>query len=809
MTPDALARARALIDRGGLEAFSFDVFDTFLLRRCTTPDGVFELAFALAPIPGNRRMPVESFVQHRQVAEQKARRLKFVQTGAAEVTIDEIYQQFPVALFGLDASGRAGLADAEFRAERQLCFVNRDIAELYAYARAAGLRTGFLSDTYWSRAQLKSLLLGMEPYLETDFLYASCDDGRGKAHGLFSAFLEEGGLAAVRVGHIGDNPVADGTAPQALGVATVAYPQSSARYQAIVARERTLLQMIQSQRGGVSLRLDAGLGALRRLAAAKLPDRAPLHRLIGTVVLGPLMVGFQRFAAERIAEISRPGRTVKVMFLARDGFLPFEVWERARAGEARYVELNRRVALVGANDDIEPLQDMFRGMRAVNATAIDGFLKAGIEEVEQFFAEQPAAWTTGAYFADAMPDLIGPEKMRELSQATRTQLLTYLRAMVPGFDDATDFVIVDLGYSGTIQRAFRGVLDRAGLTQRLHGVYLSTVDENFAVLPEGDSATGFVDDTVLTPVAKRVLLRNISLIEQFCCAPVGSVLSYDGADVLREDEVRAPAQIALCAEIQQACLDFVDLEASGRGGLDIDPFQDLERNRVWAAAILCRFVLLPGQEEQDLFGALKQDVNLGSRVLVDMIDLPRIEAMLQALPLPIASIASEPPMWLAGSMAAAAPLAGLAYTASGFGLVPSDLMADAGIGHVDVVVIKDGAGETISVACMMTGFGEIRLRIPILRRHTDSVIAIPLDKFMNAGAIRALTRQQGQTSFSTMMSRGIETLPMSSVRTLRAHSEGGRFRRTGPDGHLLLDVPASHEPISLLTLLVAPLQDAA
>ena len=33
MTPDALARARALIDRGGLDAFSFDLFDTFLLRR--------------------------------------------------------------------------------------------------------------------------------------------------------------------------------------------------------------------------------------------------------------------------------------------------------------------------------------------------------------------------------------------------------------------------------------------------------------------------------------------------------------------------------------------------------------------------------------------------------------------------------------------------------------------------------------------------------------------------------------------------------------------------------------------------------
>ena len=809
MTPNALARARKLIDQGGLEAFSFDIFDTFLLRRCTTPDGVFELAFALAPIPAHRRMLVESFVQHRQLAEQKARRLKFSETGRAEVTIDEIYRQFPVALFGLDGTGRADLAAAEFRAEGQLCVLNQDMAELYAYARAAGLKTGFVSDTFWPAAQLRSLLLNLAPYLETDFLFASCDNGVGKAHGLFQPVLAAGGLEPRRLCHIGDNPTADGTAPQALGILTVAYPQAPAGFGVVVERERTLLQTILSQRGGGSLRLDAGLGALRRMAVARLPAPASLHHQIGSLVLGPLMVGFQRFVAARIAEINQPGRTVKVMFLARDGYLPFEIWERANAGEASYVEMNRRVALVGCTDNVEPLQDLFRCMRAVSATAIDGFLKAGIEEVEQFFREQPASWTTGASFADALPDLIGPEKMRELSEATRAQLLTYLRATVSGFDEATDLVIVDLGYSGTIQRAFRGVLDRAGLSQRLHGVYLSIVDDNFAVMPEGDSAVGYIDDTVLTPTAKRVLLRNIALLEQFCCAPVGSVLSYDGADVLREDEVRAPGQIALCREIQQACLDFAHLEASGRGGLDIDPFGDLEQNRLWAAAILGRFLLLPTQQEQTLFGAMKQDVNLGSRTLIDMIDLPRTETMLDALPLPIAGIASEPPMWLAGSMAAAAPLAGLAYSLSGFGLIAGDLLADAGIGHVDVVVIKDGAGETIPVACMMTAFGEVRLRIPVLRRHTGSTIAIPLDKFMNAGTVRALTLQQGKTSLSTMLSRGIDPLPITAVRTLRAHQSGGHFRRTEADGHLLLDVPASEEPLSLLTLVVAPLQVAA
>ena len=69
MTVDATRRAQ------NISACSFDVFDTFLLRACTTPDGVFERVFQLSRIAEKFPSMSVSFVQHRIQAEARARKL--------------------------------------------------------------------------------------------------------------------------------------------------------------------------------------------------------------------------------------------------------------------------------------------------------------------------------------------------------------------------------------------------------------------------------------------------------------------------------------------------------------------------------------------------------------------------------------------------------------------------------------------------------------------------------------------------------------------------------------------------------------
>src|SRR5882757_11411186 len=105
-----LASARARVQAA---ACSFDVFDTFLLRACTTSDGVFERAFQLSPVRTTHPDAITSYVQHRFQAEARARKVAEEKTGAFEVRIEDIYGYFPFRLFNLDRTALAELVDAE------------------------------------------------------------------------------------------------------------------------------------------------------------------------------------------------------------------------------------------------------------------------------------------------------------------------------------------------------------------------------------------------------------------------------------------------------------------------------------------------------------------------------------------------------------------------------------------------------------------------------------------------------------------------------------------------------------------------
>src|SRR5262245_14276480 len=113
-------------------ACSFDVFDTFLIRACTTPDGVFERTYELSRISKTCPNVSDSFVQHRMQAEARARRDARERRGSAEVHIREIYSLFPFRLFGLDRASLDDLVAAEYRAEQELCRANYEMLQKYS-----------------------------------------------------------------------------------------------------------------------------------------------------------------------------------------------------------------------------------------------------------------------------------------------------------------------------------------------------------------------------------------------------------------------------------------------------------------------------------------------------------------------------------------------------------------------------------------------------------------------------------------------------------------------------------------------------
>src|SRR6516164_1104262 len=129
---DAMRRARIV------SACSFDVFDTFLFRACTTPDGLFERVYELSRISKTCPNVSASFVQHRIQAERHARESANNLRGSSAVRIADIYSRFPFKLFGLDRSALNDLAVAEFHAEPELYRADPDIVQKYSDIERAG-----------------------------------------------------------------------------------------------------------------------------------------------------------------------------------------------------------------------------------------------------------------------------------------------------------------------------------------------------------------------------------------------------------------------------------------------------------------------------------------------------------------------------------------------------------------------------------------------------------------------------------------------------------------------------------------------
>ncbi|MFA6022371.1 MAG: HAD family hydrolase, partial [Rhodospirillales bacterium] len=740
------------------------------------------------------------------LAESKAREAAKTGHGSPEVSIDTIYRYFPTHIFGLDRNAIPALIDAEFQAEQELCFTNPDIAGLIREARARGLRVGFLSDTYWPADRLAGLLKGCAPDLEWDFLFASCDHGTGKTEALFRRYLEKEGLEAGATAHIGDNEAADIVAASKLGIQAVPYPQAGPALSAIFQRETLLFNLLCAPTADAN-RLDQGARTARRAIAGRAPAGKPAFTY-GTEVLGPVMTAFDRFVADRVAGLSGGGRRVAVAFLGRDGLLPLSIWRVSRDIPVSYAEVNRRIALVGAAESVEPIAEMFRRLRQMNLPMATSFLKSETPRMRHYFKRQPGGIVTGDKFAEALPKLITKAEISSLTKRVRQQVLAHLRHAIPDFDACTDLALVDLGYSGTVQKSLRTILDLEGCPRRLHGLYLLTADDAFRDLDEADTAEGFLSATVISPSAKHALLKNISLLEQMCGDARGSVLAYDDdGTVQREPDPRPQSQLDLCASIRDGAVHFAKDYASLTAGAFADCFANLGISASWTGALLARALLLPTDDELLLLGRMKHDVNMGSQTLASMADPQAANAFALAGPLQAAFSIRRPPipMWMAGSMAEISPLHGFLYALHGTGHLPADIVGDASLGGIDVVLIQANDGHPLTIPCYRDGFGNLRLHIPLPGKANITAVAIPASALPPRGIIRGVALQSGDNAADAMASPQVAIVPPGDLRALNMTLDNDLIAGGGGDGHLVVPVPPFAGKAAVMTVTVSPL----
>lgn len=208
-----------------MKIYSYDIFDTCLVRCCGTPDNLFFLLAQSVYGDSADYDVLKNFVHDRIDAERIAKDRK----NGAEVCLRDIYKTLETDFSLIDADN---ILQEELRIEDQELVPVAYYVNEIKHIRENGGKIVFISDMYLSSTFLKSILKRYELFHEGDLLYVSCEHSASKSSGtLFKKIAEEQGFAFSKNWlHTGDNRYSDVKIPRHLGI--------NARYSAFTTYNR-------------------------------------------------------------------------------------------------------------------------------------------------------------------------------------------------------------------------------------------------------------------------------------------------------------------------------------------------------------------------------------------------------------------------------------------------------------------------------------------------------------------------------------------------------------------------------------------
>lgn len=595
--------AQLLDSQGGaLQVVSFDFFDTLICRLCADPADLFVEVGRRLAARGDLLVPLSpvEFKAARMAADERARESAAQRRKATEVTLTDIYAQLGNVVRD-PQSARA----LEFEIERNFCFANPSTVDLARDARACGYRTAIVSDTYFTRSELETLLTdqGIDPS-GFDLILASSEVGRAKWDGrLYHDLLRHFDVHPSEVLHLGDNLHADVHCARQYGIEAVHYYKTNPNLDSIYNGERHLQ--------GTGLESAASLQALRTIAARRFSDPTDPAR-DGALVFGPVLSRYADWCVERFQQAG----VQVVLALMREGAMLGELVIRAAQQEGVNLVVipcfvSRLSTARAALSEVTPRKaaELLEGSPYVTPQAVLDILGIGQEATRFLDAEtlrKPLA--TGEAIAGFLTLLFKLPRIRDLLEQRRAEshrlAFDYLAGLI---GDATHVGVIDLGWSGSIQRNVARILRQGGREVRTLGCYLACTRRAGRLALDGDLALGFLE---------RDWARSTILPEVAITAACGSTDGYVRDETGLVKPVLGPfeaSESALRAKdrVREGILAFQSLWLDLRGAKAEMPISDEMLHDLDAAAApqLYRLLEYPTKPEADRLGVLSHDEN--------------------------------------------------------------------------------------------------------------------------------------------------------------------------------------------------------
>lgn len=274
------------------DTISFDIFDTMIFRAFDHPTDVFLYLETKYNVP--------NFQSLRKEAEKDARN----KNKNREVTIADIYD-----VLERQCNFKASeWIDREIEAEKQICFANPYILEVFLKLKEKGKRLIATSDMYLS-SDILSDILTQSGYDGINQIFVSCDLQKSKASGELYSHIENE-LNPGRIIHIGDNQWSDVKQANDMGWESYYYPNINIDRYMYPSNMSTLVG-----------------GLYRGISNAYL--KSGFHQYDDYFEYGFLNGGLLVYGyCQWINKLAKDKKVEQILFVARDGYIMEKVYKQ-------------------------------------------------------------------------------------------------------------------------------------------------------------------------------------------------------------------------------------------------------------------------------------------------------------------------------------------------------------------------------------------------------------------------------------------------------------------------------------------------
>lgn len=502
------------------ETVSFDFYDTLFCRMAVTPDDVHNYIGWALQARGLIKAEAE-FYLIRKKAEAHARMIGL----RGDVDLDEIYDAFP-AVSGWSARVVKAAKALELDIEHKCLKPRQDIVDLLRQAHASGKRTIIVSDSYMPKSFFERVLTDHGLLGMVDELIISSDIGLRKDRDDIWAMIQDKECEGRRFVHFGDNEESDIHLPTIRGIPSVHVMNTTmlAEIRGVIENDSWRVKQDDWRNG---ILLGPVVSEICSNGFVGDPSFRPVSLStadrIGYTVFGPIYFGFFAWMVNH----SRTSGVNRIGFLAREGLFLMENYEYLRSltlgskvnlPKSGYFQISRRLAMGASQAEGLDLEFIMRGSPFSGTFA--EFLKAriGFDLDPSFGLANAPVSTQSASQREVLAKMLSKIERSIVAAGAEKRALLLDYAAQDGFLEP-GLGVVDLGYSGTIQRALQTVLPNS-----LTGYYMVTSPEIVDVFDGDSTAHAFYSEA---GSRSDGAVKNLSLIlEAMLTADHGSVIDY-------------------------------------------------------------------------------------------------------------------------------------------------------------------------------------------------------------------------------------------------------------------------------------------